>query len=317
MLDKLVRIRNRFVRLLTGFDVVKFSEVHKTLIQYAEDSHALLDCVEKLTNESKVNMAEIKDLASNSIDILSSDRDNINVLRHKLWAVRDTKEYSAVFNNVEPLISVRIATYNRPKELVNVAIASVLKQTYQNFEIIVVSDGPNKDTESALAHISDKRVRYVSLHNRGLYPEDPQNKWRVAGSPGMNMGAYLSKGEWIAPLDDDDEFSEDHLEKLLKLALSTKSEMVYGALIQKNTVNGDEHVIWSSPPAVSQFSFQGAMYMKKIDFFEYDEQSWVVREPGDWNLCRRMQLAGVRISATKDVIGTMYATPYTHKLNDR
>lgn len=310
MLDKLVRIRNRFVRLLTGFDVVKFGEMHNTITRHAEESRVLLDYIEKLTKE---NMAEIKGLVNNSIDILSSDRDNISALRHKLWAVRDTKGYKDIFDNKEPLISVRIATYNRPKDLVDIAIASVLKQTYQNFEIIVVSDGPNKETDAALAKVSDKRVRHVVLHNRGLYPEDPQNRWRVAGSPGMNMGAYLAKGDWIAPLDDDDEFSEDHLEKLLGVALSTKSEMVYGALIQKNTISGDENLIWSSPPLISQFSFQGAMYMKKIDFFEYDEQSWVVREPGDWNLCRRMQLAGVRIGSTQDVVGTMYATPYTHK----
>ena len=313
MLDKLVRVRNILVRLLTGFDAVRFGAMQETLKQYTEEAHALLGSVEKLSKDNIIYLNEIKDLASNSIEILSSERDNISVLRHKLWDVRATEEYEAVFDNKKPLISVRIATYNKPRQLVDVAIASVLKQTYKNFEVIVVSDGPNKDTESALAKISDKRVRYVNLHNGGFYPEDSQNRWRVAGSPGMNMGAYLAKGEWIAPLDDDDEFSEDHLEKLLKLALSTKSEMVYGAFIQKNTVNGEENLIWSSPPEIGQFSFQGAMYMKKIDFFEYDEQSWVVREPGDWNLCRRMQLAGVKIRSTKDIIGTIYTIPYTHK----
>ena len=43
-----------------------------------------------------------------------------------------------------------------------------------------------------------------------------------------NKAIELSSGDWIAPLDDDDEFSDDHIETLLKFALENDSEMVYG-----------------------------------------------------------------------------------------
>jgi len=316
MRHTLKRLRNRIVRLLTGIDVSSLNAIRTTSEEVKGATGKLEAQIGQLQEQVKQNSELIKstlEVGQNAVEILSADRDNIQGLRHKLQAVRETKEYAAVFNDKNPLITVRIATYNRPKELAEVAIASVLRQTYQNFEIIVVGDHSSDETGEAIQKIGDKRIRYVNFQSRNLYPEDPQNRWRVAGSPGMNLGAYLAKGQWIAPLDDDDEFTPDHLEKLLKQALATKSEMAYGALIQKNVVNGEEHTIWSSPPEISKFSFQGAMYMKLLNFFEYDEQSWVVREPGDWNLCRRMRLAGVKMAAIKDIVGTMYFTPYTHK----
>jgi hypothetical protein len=131
----------------------------------------------------------------------------------------------------------------------------------------------------------------------------------------MNHGTDLATGTWVAPLDEDDSFTPDHLEKLLALARSERVELAYGALTQKNLVNGTELRIWSSPPRVSEFSFQGAIYLRLLaSIFRYDEASWVVEEPGDWNLIRRMSAAGVTMAATPDVVATMNHTPYTHKV---
>jgi hypothetical protein len=57
----------------------------------------------------------------------------------------------------------------------------------------------------------------------------------------------------------------------------------------------------------------GAIYMKPLNFLRYDEASWMVREPGDWNLIRRMSAAGVRMTAIHDVVGTMYSVSYDAK----
>ena len=57
--------------------------------------------------------------------------------------------------------------------------------------------------------------------------------------------------------------------------------------------------------------------MRMLDFFQYDEDSWVMREPGDWNLCRRMLKAGVIMASTKDVVGTMYMVPYNKKKDEK
>lgn len=256
---------------------------------------------------------QLTDTTKQVLDISRAGHDNVSELRRQLWTIRATKEYEAVFANPKPLITVRIATYNRAEQVVEKAIKSILAQTYRKFEVIVVGDHCTDDTEDRIKALQDKRVTFINLPTRSRYPEDKYHRWLVAGSPGMNLGAYMAAGEWIAPLDDDDEFEPDHLEKLLELALSTKSEMVYGALEQVDLKTNKKVRIWSFPPEQGQFSFQGGMYMKLLNFFEYDQHSWVVREPGDWNLCRRMLEAGVRVAATEDVVGTVYMVPVHQK----
>ena len=258
--------------------------------------------VSLISNE--VSLTSIKN--SRLYDMMKVHYDQITFLREKLVNVRKTEEYESIFNNYEPLITVRIATYNNAKGLVERAIKSVLAQTYQNFEIIVVGDHCTDDTEEKIRAIGDSRISFHDFPFRNIYPEDAVHNWMVAGSPGMNLGAELANGDWIAPLDDDDEFTEDHLEKLLRFALDERYEMVYGKIISRSVKDGKEKEIWSYPPEHGKFSFQGAIYMKLLNFFEWDVNSWVVDEPGDWNMCRRMMTTGVRIGAMEDVVGIIH-----------
>jgi hypothetical protein len=178
----------------------------------------------------------------------------------------------------------------------------------------VVNDGPNEKTRAAIQSLGDKRIRYEEFPERTVYPADEHAQWMVAGARGMNHGASLATGAWIAPLDDDDAFTADHLEKLVTLARERHVELAYGAVEQRNLVTRQQHRIYSSPPAISQFSFQGAIYLRALnDVFRYDESSWIVDEPGDWNLIRRMSAAGVSMSGVDDVVAVMYQVPYTHK----
>jgi glycosyltransferase involved in cell wall biosynthesis len=98
-------------------------------------------------------------------------------------------------------------------------IPSVLRQTYQKFEIVVVGDHCTDNTEELLMRFNDKRIKFYNLPERGIYPADAVDRWRVAGVAPANKGIELCTGEWIAPLDDDDEFSQDHLEVLLNYAM--------------------------------------------------------------------------------------------------
>jgi hypothetical protein len=247
-------------------------------------------------------------------ELLRRERDGIQGVTESLAAIRLGAEYAAMFEDPEPLVSVRIASFEKTEQLMDVAIRSVLDQSYQNFEVIVVNDGPNKKTRKAIAKLRDSRIHYEEFAERSRYPSDSHARWMVAGSPGMNRGADLARGVWLAPLDDDDAFSADHLEKLLALARRKRAELAYGALIQRNLITNTEARIWSSPPAISQFSFQGAIYLRALhSLFRYDESSWLVNEPGDWNLIRRMSAAGVRMAGTPDVVAVMNQVPYTHK----
>lgn len=109
-----------------------------------------------------------------------------------------------------PLVSVVIPTRNRAN-LVPRAVKSVLSQTYSNLEVVVVIDGPDPDTEVSLSTISDSRLTVVPLEQS------------VGGSDARNAGVQVARGEWIAFLDDDDEWLPAKLEKQMEIALSVPS----------------------------------------------------------------------------------------------
>jgi glycosyltransferase involved in cell wall biosynthesis len=102
-------------------------------------------------------------------------------------------------------VSAVIPTRNRPG-LVCRAVASVLAQTVSELEVIVVVDGPDLATASALQELNDPRIRCIELE---------QN---VGGSEARNIGIRESLGEWVALLDDDDEWLPTKLEVQLRIA---------------------------------------------------------------------------------------------------
>lgn len=96
--------------------------------------------------------------------------------------------------NTNPLISIIIPVFNR-EELVKDTLDSVLAQTYQAWECIVVDDGSTDDTWQVLEEYSQKDVR-IKIFNRNREPK---------GAPTCrNIGAELSKGEYLIFWDSDD-----------------------------------------------------------------------------------------------------------------
>ena len=104
-----------------------------------------------------------------------------------------------------PLVSVIIPTYQRPAMLLR-AVRSALAQTFTQLEVIVILDGPDTASEDALNAISDSRLRLVPLPAK------------VGGSETRNAGVQNARGQWIAFLDDDDEWLEHKIELQLALA---------------------------------------------------------------------------------------------------
>jgi len=103
-----------------------------------------------------------------------------------------------------PTVSVIIPTYNRA-HLVGRAIRSVLNQTFQDFEIIVVDDGSTDNTEEVVKSFNDPRIRYIRHEqNRG-------------GSAARNTGIRAASGEYIAFLDSDDEWLPEKLARQVQL----------------------------------------------------------------------------------------------------
>ena len=104
-----------------------------------------------------------------------------------------------------PTVSVIIPTYNRA-HLVGRAIQSVLNQTYQDFELIIIDDSSTDNTEDIIKEFQkkDERIKYIR-HDK--------NK---GGSAARNTGIKVAKGEYIAFLDCDDEWLPEKLEKQIK-----------------------------------------------------------------------------------------------------
>lgn len=102
-----------------------------------------------------------------------------------------------------PKVSVIIPTYNR-QDFVREAIASVLAQTYQDFELIVVNDGSEDDTQTVVQEFSAIApcIRYIFQPNQGV-------------SAARNTGVALSVGAFVAFLDSDDLWQPDKLKRQL------------------------------------------------------------------------------------------------------
>jgi len=108
-----------------------------------------------------------------------------------------------------PSVSVVIPTRNRP-QLVLRAISSVLAQTVQDIEIVVVIDGPDPKTVESLGTVGDPRLRWCA------------NAESVGGAEARNIGVRMATAPWVALLDDDDEWLPTKLEEQLKEAAKAR-----------------------------------------------------------------------------------------------
>lgn len=117
---------------------------------------------------------------------------------------------------MKPLVSIIIPTRNRAK-LLERALKSVLAQTYPNFECLVIDDASSDNTRDLVKSFTDERIQYI-------YNERHSN---VSGA--RNVGLRISTGEFIAFLDDDDEWLPAKLEKQVNLFanLPARIGMVY------------------------------------------------------------------------------------------
>jgi glycosyltransferase involved in cell wall biosynthesis len=99
-----------------------------------------------------------------------------------------------------PKVTVIIPTCNRP-QFIGRAIKSVLNQTYQDYEIIIIDDGLKVRAEKEISTFNDRRIRYI------------QHQENKGGAAARNTGIKNSKGLYVAFLDDDDEWMPEKLKK--------------------------------------------------------------------------------------------------------
>jgi hypothetical protein len=118
-----------------------------------------------------------------------------------------------------PLVSVIIATYNYSTVL-RCAIQSVLRQSFQNFEVLVIGDGCTDDSEAVSAAFGDARIRWHNLPRNSGYQAAPNN-----------AGLEMARGRYIAYLGHDDLWMPDHLDRLVQTIQQTGADVAYSLAI--------------------------------------------------------------------------------------
>jgi hypothetical protein len=227
-------------------------------------------------------------------------------MRERLRDLRAEPEYERPFTETNPLISVVIPTYDNHELLAERSLPSVLGQTYQNFEILVVGDAAPDAARIAVESFNDSRIRFWNLPYRGPYSDNPEIRWRVAGVPPYNEGVRRARGLWIAPLADDDAFRPQHLERVLRYALDERLELAYGRLCMHSD-DVRAQTIGRFPPEHEQFGLQSAVYHQGIArTFELELADAPLGLPSDWGLCLRLMVAGVRIGMLDEVTADYY-----------
>ncbi len=138
-----------------------------------------------------------------------------------------------------PKVTVIIITYNR-SQLLKTAMQTVLDQTFEDFELLIIDDCSPDDTEDTVKSFHDPRVRYV---------KHAQNQ-REGGA--RNTGMQHAEGEYIAFLDDDDEWLPNKLQLQVDL-LDARPEvgLVHNALINFYADTGEEVEVRQPVEAVS------------------------------------------------------------------
>jgi len=209
-------------------------------------------------------------------------------------------------HTASPLVSIILPTYNGGTYIAR-AINSVIAQTYQQWELLIIDDGATDDTETVVQNfLSDSRIKYLkNAHNLGIQKT-------------LNRGLREAKGEYVARIDDDDRwvddekvekqvyFFEKHPEHVLvgtgTILVNEKEEEIVRYLLP-----ADDIAIRSKLLAKNCFVHSSVMFKKStaMDCGGYNESS-EVRHIEDYDLWLRMGMKGkmANISAYSVVLIT-------------
>lgn len=132
------------------------------------------------------------------------------------------------------MVSIIVPTYNREK-VIGRAIQSILRQSYENYEIIIVDDGSIDRTQEIISRIKDDRIRYIRLEqNQGV-------------AHARNFGIQEAKYDYVAFCDSDDEWLPDKLQKqMVKLMGALEQVGLVYCRVSGIDRNGSDRYIW--PP---------------------------------------------------------------------
>jgi len=199
--------------------------------------------------------------------------------------------------STRPKISVVITTHDRPVMLQR-AVDSVLDQTFQDFEIVIVDDYSNKPLSLSIPKENKNRITIIRMPwNTGFHTRP------------KNVGIMCSKAKVIAYLDDDNRFLPNHLEVLYKVLNKENADVVYGDRIYKSTVPNEKRAMNKPGKDFDAELLKKGNYIDTSDIMHtmsslIDVGYWDIRweRKPDWALMLAFSKVGKRIIHVPEVI---------------
>lgn len=219
-----------------------------------------------------------------------------------------------------PAVSVIISTFQRPA-LLDRALASVVAQTYTDFEVWVIDDcSPDEEAVGAVLE------KYAGMFAARGIPFYPARLPRPSGYQCVpkNAGIFYSSGEFIAYLDDDNTWEPNHLEELMKVMLAGEADLVYGGRAYINQTDRTDlfhGLVYPQP--WDPVKLAQANYIDTSDILHTRGAAWLIlrewrniwdnnlRRFGDWNLLMRF----VRLGLVGEPVNAILSTYYWHGEN--
>lgn len=220
--------------------------------------------------------------------------------RRSLYALREHPDYERAFSDPSPLVSIAVATVGRG-DLSARSLPSLLAQTYENIEVIVVGDAVTDDVREAVESLADSRVTFANLTQRIVAHQDPRRHWLVGSTMARNEAARRARGRWLVHFDDDDRLRPDAIASLLELARERRAEVAYGGY-EEHLPERASSVHLGFPPRQGCFSWGCAIGHAGLSYFERELFAAHLGVPGDMYALERMLRAGVRFALLEQVV---------------
>jgi hypothetical protein len=203
----------------------------------------------------------------------------------------------------EPLVSVPLPTWRSHGRLAARAIPSILDGTYRKVEVLVCSDGPDPEARAAVGALAahDPRVRYLELPARPDHPSHPRSFWETCGLHAANHALDAARGRFVAPLEHDGEFTATHIADLLAHARAERADLVHGQALCRQR-SGPPQLVGRPPLAREHVRHGAVLYSDRLAHMRYDTACWLLEEPGDWNMWRRMEELGAGVAFLDRVV---------------
>lgn len=244
------------------------------------------------------------------------------ILMRSKWKSFKIAESVGIGARVPGLVSVLIPTLEERYELLaSRCLPSVLAQTHQNFEVLVVSEFYSEAVASTVGGL-DSRFRYLwgAPKNPELLKAGPLAIWSSGAAPSLNLALSSSKGIYLARLDDDDSWLPEHLENGLELLHSSGADFVSsnaysptGGEVPLNDMSSDDfgrefHWCRQNVPVGTPITW---IFRSHVRSLKFNEKSWkkTLNKPVDYDFILRSGAAGVRMVFSEAVTARYMSRP--------